>query len=95
MEQTDIRTLAALARIAITDAEAEALKKDIESVLAYVSVVREISGSTDTTSLGAVANVFRQDVVTNEPNLYTETLLAEAPDRDGRYLKVKKILNVE
>jgi Asp-tRNA(Asn)/Glu-tRNA(Gln) amidotransferase C subunit len=43
-------------------------------------------------TVGAVHNVYREDVVRHEPDQYTEALLAEAPDRQGRYLKVKKIL---
>jgi Asp-tRNA(Asn)/Glu-tRNA(Gln) amidotransferase C subunit len=34
----------------------------------------------------------RDDVVTNNTDEYTEKLLNNAPSREGRYLKVKKIL---
>ena len=94
METGDIKHLASLARIRISDNEAEGLKKDIDSVLEYVSVVSEITTDGDVTKkVGARYNVFRDDVVTNEPGSFTEALLAEAPKREGNYLKVKKILN--
>ena len=37
-------------------------------------------------------NVMRPDVVEHLPGEYTESLLSNAPDREGDYLKVKKIL---
>ena len=94
METKDVKHLASLARIRITDDEAERLKKDIDSVLKYVSVVSDIAAGDDLTKkVGARYNLFRKDEVTNEPGAFTETLLAEAPAREGNYLKVKKILN--
>lgn len=95
MQKEDIINLARLSRIAITDAEAERLTVDIDNVLSYVSVVSSITGGEETKQPGALKNVFREDEVTNEADEYTETLLAEAPKRKGRYLVVKKILHVE
>lgn len=96
MNKADILHLASLARIKITAAEAETLQADIESVLEYVSMVNDMSDDThEEKTVGAVYNVFREDVVTNESGGETETLLAEAPSRHGNYVAVKKILNVE
>ncbi len=95
MKKEDVIHLARLARIAITDTEAEKLCTDIDSVLAYVSTVSAITGGEATKQPGALKNVFREDVVTNDADAYTETLLAEAPKRKGRYLAVKKILHAE
>ncbi len=95
MKKEEIIHLAHLARIAISDGEAESLRASIDDVLAYVSVLEDIAGETLEKKPGALQNVFRTDVVTNAPGEYTETLLAEAPKRKGRYLAVKKILHVE
>ena len=43
-----------------------------------------VAGATDST------NAFRADIVTNQPD--TEALLANAPDRDGTFFKVPKII---
>lgn len=94
METGDIKHLASLSRIRISDEEAESLKNDIDAVLEYVSVVSDITAEGDLTKkVGARFNVFRQDAVTNEPGSHSEALMAEAPEREGDYLKVKKILN--
>jgi Asp-tRNA(Asn)/Glu-tRNA(Gln) amidotransferase C subunit len=39
-------------------------------------------------------NIFRQDEVTNEPDQYTKDILAEMPQTKGRYMAVKKILDI-
>lgn len=96
MNKEDIVRLGNLARIKISDQEAEALTGDISAVLEYVSVVNDIAAETgDTKQVGAVYNVFREDVVTVAPNAHTENLLAEAPAVKGRHVAVKKILNTD
>ena len=96
MEKKDILHLARLARIQIKDDEAESLKKDIESVLAYVSEIDSITADVSLTKkVGARFNVFREDVVTTKEGENTEILLAEAPHRNGQYLEVKKILQTD
>jgi aspartyl-tRNA(Asn)/glutamyl-tRNA(Gln) amidotransferase subunit C len=93
MEKKDIMHLASLARIRITDSEAEALLTDIDGVLAYVSTVNDITADVALTKKpGVVRNVFREDAVANAPEEYTDALLKEAPQIKGRFLKVKKIL---
>lgn len=96
MEQKDIMHLANLARIRISDEEATSLSKDVESVLSYVSTINDITADASLTKkVGARYNVFRDDVVKNEADAYTEALLREAPKTEGRYLKVKKILQTD
>jgi len=96
MNKADILKLGSMARIAITDDEAEALGKDVKSVLQYVSVINEITAKEGVTKkVGAVYNVFRADEVTVEPGSHTEALMAEAPHVKKGRLEVKKILNTD
>jgi len=96
MNKEEILKLGEMARIGISDAEAQALGRDIDAVLEYVSVVNDITAKEGLTKkVGAVYNVFREDEITVEPGSHTEALLAEAPKvRKGR-LEVKKILNTD
>lgn len=87
----DIENLASLARIEIGEGEKESMRKDIENILEYVSQVKNIS-SGDVSSTSVLRNVMRDDVVTHSAGEYTEDLLSLAPNREGNYLKVKKIL---
>lgn len=88
----EVQHLADLARIALRDEEAAKLTGEFEEILGYVSEVQEIAVDTGEKKVGLLHNVYREDVDPHEPGIYTEALLAAAPERDGQYLKVKKIL---
>jgi aspartyl-tRNA(Asn)/glutamyl-tRNA(Gln) amidotransferase subunit C len=93
MEKQDIQRLALLARISVTDAEAESFAKDITSILGYVSDIEKITGNMEgEKKVGEIHNVFREDKNPHAPGIYTEDLLNNAPSRSGDYVKVKKIL---
>jgi len=96
MNKDDIVHLARLSRIALTPTELERFEAQISSILEYVSTVNKIAGDGDgEPQVGHRYNVFRTDMVTNESEQYTETLLAAAPERRGRYVAVKKILQID
>jgi aspartyl-tRNA(Asn)/glutamyl-tRNA(Gln) amidotransferase subunit C len=93
MKKEDIEHLALLSRIALREGEAEALAREITTILGYVSEVNEISGNTaQKKEAGALFNVMRPDIATNEPGSFREALLEAAPERHGNYVQVKKIL---
>lgn len=91
IEKEDVKKLALLSRIAISDKEAETLQADIESILGYVSDVKTISSQIIEEELGVV-NVMREDGKPHETGMYTDILLQEMPNTEKGYLKVKKIL---
>lgn len=96
MEKKDIEHLALLARIRLTETEAQALAGDITKILGYVSEINSITADTDTEKkVGSLHSVMREDGEPHEPGIYTEALLSAAPERDGQYIKVKKILDNE
>lgn len=97
MNREDILHLGELSRIALSESEVNSLEGELSAIVSYVGAVSEIaSDETDTEpSVGARYNVLREDVVTNEPDQYTEKILAEMPDTKGRHMKVKKILKTE
>ena len=85
--------LAKLSRISISDEEAESLSHEFESILNYVSEVKEVSNS-PRKDLGEfeTRNVMREDNAGHESGIYTEKILNEAPARQDNFIKVKKIL---
>jgi aspartyl-tRNA(Asn)/glutamyl-tRNA(Gln) amidotransferase subunit C len=93
MKREDVAHLAKLARIEIGESEAENIAKDVTSILGYVSEIEEITGNTEgTKEVGPLYNVLREDENPHESGIYTEDLLNLAPERDGQYVKVKKII---
>ena len=90
ISKDDIKHLAKLARIRISEDEAENMTKEIDSILEYVSQVKNISGKAEEKPI--LKNVMREDIVTRNAGEYTEDILKLAPSREGNYIKVKKIL---
>lgn len=94
MDAQDIAHLAALARIELAPDEVSSLQSEIADIVGYVSDIQSLTTDAATTKeVGPVHNVFRPDVVTNNPNEYTERLLGAAPETEKGYVLVKKILN--
>lgn len=98
MQIRDIEKLAKLARIELTDAEKEKFAGDLESILGYVSQIQEVvtedlpAQAGKPAEVGGVFNVLRVDADPTESGKYTERILAEAPDTEKNFVKVKKIL---
>lgn len=92
MKREDIAHLATLARLELSETELQNLESELSSIMSYVSVISDIADTDSVPQVGARHNVFRSDVVTNEPDQFTTDLLEEMPQTEGRYLKVKKIL---
>ena len=93
MTKEEIKQLGELSRISLTDAEVEKFQGDIDAILGYVSAINEIvADSALTKTVGPVHNVFREDEMIPSETA-SEDLIRAFPENEGRYLKVKKILN--
>ena len=93
MDTSEIDKLAALSRIEVGEEEKKELLKNMESILDYVSKIQKVSGEgTSKNKTSIPINRFRDDRRTHESGIHTENLLSAAPEREGNYLKVKKIL---
>jgi aspartyl-tRNA(Asn)/glutamyl-tRNA(Gln) amidotransferase subunit C len=91
----DARHVAKLARLDVDDARLQRLTTQLESILEYVNQIARV----DLTSVEPMAhalplhNVFREDVI--EPSLPIEKVLMNAPDTDGNFFKVPKVLGTD
>jgi aspartyl-tRNA(Asn)/glutamyl-tRNA(Gln) amidotransferase subunit C len=88
----DVRHVAKLARLALPEEKLAKLTQQLESILEYVAQI----GSVDVSNVPPMAhalpihNVFREDVP--QPALPLEQVLANAPETDGAFFKVPKII---
>ncbi len=90
---TEIEKLASLARIKIDDSEKQSLAKEIDSILSYVDQIKTATVDIDHTPVpGVVHNVFRPDISKTLLKEDREGILNEAPDREGDFIAVKKII---
>lgn len=92
MDIEQVKNLATLARIEISEQEVESLAQDLSSILEYVGQVNDAVSGDSEPVLGSVYNVMREDAHPHESGIYTDALLDAAPSRDGAYITVKKIL---
>lgn len=89
----EIEKLSELSRIAVTPEEKEQLRIDMDSILGYVEEINKISAdlALEKKEL-SLKNVMREDNQPHESGVFTDTLLQAAPQREGQYIQVKKIL---
>ena len=95
MERKDIEHLASLSRLSLTETEIERFRGEADAILEYVNAVKEMALTPRAPAVGAHPNPLREDVVTNEPNSYTEALLEALPKRAGRHALVKRIISAD
>ena len=88
----DTRHVAKLARLALDETKLQKFTGQLQNILKYVDKI----GQLDTAGVEPMAhalplkNVLREDVV--EPSLTVEQVLQNAPETDGPFFKVPKII---
>ncbi len=93
IDQTQVRKVAKLARLDLSEAEVEEFTGQLSAIIDYVEKMNKL----DTSNVEPLAhclpisNVFREDVI--KESLGTEKTLANAPEQDGEFFKVPKILD--
>ncbi len=88
----DVRKVAKLARLAIPEEKLPDFTKKFEAILEYVDTLSEVNvdGVEPTSHAIRMSNVLREDVV--KPGLSLEKVLQNAPDSDGPFFKVPKVM---
>jgi len=91
----DIDHVARLARIALTDEEKATLKQQLGVILDHAAKVGEVAAEDVPPTSYAIprANVFREDVL--DPCLPVDEALRNVPDREGDYVRVPRITEVD
>lgn len=93
LERKEVEKLIELELVDMSDAEIEQFRGEIDSILGYVSELQTLSsGEEREPQVGELYNVMREDINPHESGIYTEAILKELPQREGGYVKVKKIL---
>jgi aspartyl-tRNA(Asn)/glutamyl-tRNA(Gln) amidotransferase subunit C len=95
MEVNDalVDKLAVLARLQFTQEEKENLRKDLQRMIAFVDKLNELNtdGVEPLLHMTDTVNVLREDLVRG--SISREEGLKNAPDTDGVYFRVPKVIN--
>lgn len=88
----DVEKTAQLARLDLQEEEKERLVAQLSSILDQIAVIAEVDTSAipPTAQVVALYNVTRPDAVC--PSLPPDQVLANAPDREGDFFKVRAVL---
>ncbi len=91
----DVRKVSKLARLEITEEDIQIYSEQLEKILTYVAQLEEIDTTNipPTTRAVEVVNVLREDKIENTE--VREKLLNLAPQREGEFYRVPKILSEE
>lgn len=89
---SDVRKLASLAHLTLSDEEVSSLASQMNTILGYVKSLDayDIEGVEPLSHVHGVVNVFRSD--TKEPHMPSEDGLKNAPDVSGTFIRVPLIV---
>lgn len=87
-----VRSMAAQARLGVTDDEAKELAGEISTVLEAMEKLHDVDtdGVEPTYHILPQKNVWRDDVV--RPSLDHEVVMAEAPEQQDGFFKVPRVM---
>ncbi len=90
---SDVRKVAELARLNLPDDQIATYTVELEEILSYVEQLKEIDTNNvpPTSRAVEVINVMREDHV--EVTCSREDILGQAPQREGDFFRVPKILS--
>lgn len=92
LDQATVRRVAALARLHVEDADVARLQGELNGILGWIEQLQDVdvSGVEPMAGGGASALRWRADAVTDGGQ--AAAILANAPDREGEYFGVPKVV---
>jgi aspartyl/glutamyl-tRNA(Asn/Gln) amidotransferase C subunit len=91
MKPEDVDKLAELSRLSIDADKRDAFGREIEAILGYVSLIKNITGEVAVRDKHAPYNVLREDENPHESGVFTDAILKNAPTTSDGYIAVKNI----
>ena len=93
ISKDEVKHIADLARLELSEEEIEKFQKELSSILEYVSQLSKVDTEKvePTFQTTGLKNVFREDKVEKERELSQEGALKNAPDKKEGYFKVKPV----
>ena len=97
LSTTGIQHIASLARIKLSEDEKKRFQKDLGSILDYVNKLKEVDTEhvQPVFQTTGIVNATREDQDRGEFKMnegLDEKLIGQAPEKEGRFVKVKSIL---
>jgi aspartyl-tRNA(Asn)/glutamyl-tRNA(Gln) amidotransferase subunit C len=92
LSQKEVLHIAALAKIGVTDADVEKMREQLSNILENFEALQKLDTQNVAPTAQSIAlhNVIMPDEIL--PSLSSEEVLANAPQREGDFFKVKIVL---
>jgi aspartyl-tRNA(Asn)/glutamyl-tRNA(Gln) amidotransferase subunit C len=92
LSREEVLHIAALAKVGVTEADVEKFREQLSNILENFSALQKLdtSGVKPTAQSIALQNVIKCDDI--KPSMSQEDVLANAPQREGDFFKVKIVL---
>ena len=93
VSKQEVKHIAKLARLGLSEKEIEKAEKDLSQIFDYFNLLNQV----DTSKIEIVfhptnlKNVLREDRAKQEENV--DKMIEQCPDKKGRFVKVKAILH--
>ncbi|MBU0636614.1 Asp-tRNA(Asn)/Glu-tRNA(Gln) amidotransferase subunit GatC [Patescibacteria group bacterium] len=93
LSKQQIQHIAKLARIELTDEELKKYHSQLSDILTYIDQLKEVNVDDvePTTQTTGLENVLREDIAINWNKEEIENVLISAPEKEERFIKVKRI----
>jgi aspartyl-tRNA(Asn)/glutamyl-tRNA(Gln) amidotransferase subunit C len=95
MSQLDVKKIASLARVGLTDEEISRAARDLANIFDHFSVIQKIDtkGVPTSDDITGLSNVTRADKAVPEDLCNTSSLLEAAPEVKAQQVKVKAVFD--
>ncbi|ADJ26339.1 glutamyl-tRNA(Gln) amidotransferase, C subunit [Dehalogenimonas lykanthroporepellens BL-DC-9] len=92
LSREEVLHIARLARLGIGDEEIDRLQGELSDILGHFTVLQQVDteGVPPTAHTVAQCNVLGYDE--SAPSLTTEEVMANAPDREGDFIRIRAVL---
>lgn len=94
LSKDEIQHIAKLARLELTDEELKKYGDQLSAILNYIDQLKEVDvkGVEPIAQVTGLENVLREDKVENWDKAEIEAALKDAPERQGMFIKVKRVI---
>ena len=95
LTKDEVRQIADLAYLELTEEEIECFRKELSSILDYVDLLKEVDISgveIFSKPIKKRENIFREDRILKDNCLSLPEVLANAPFKDGGFIKTRAVL---
>ena len=94
ISKEDVKHIAELARLELSEEDLQKFQGELSSILEYIEKLQEVETEEvpPTYQTFDLVNVFRNDKVEEGRELSQDETLANAPEKENGYIKVKPVL---